>query len=84
MLMELQAERIEQLDLFDTVPASADVARDAGGVALMQTVDQINARFGCGAVRLAGAGFTQGWANRQERLTPAYTTQWDQLPIVRA
>ncbi len=58
--------------------------RDPGGTGLMQTVDQLNDRFGRGTVRLAGSGLTQPWQNRQERLTPAYTTQWDQLPFVRA
>jgi len=84
MLMDFQEEHIEQLDLFSPAPAGPGAARDPGGTALMQTVDHLNTRFGRGAVRLASAGIEQGWANRQERLTPAYTTQWGQIPIVRA
>lgn len=84
MLFDLQDERIEQLTLFGEGSEAADPVRDPGGTGLMQTVDQLNDRFGRGTVRLAGSGLTQPWQNRQERLTPAYTTQWDQLPFVRA
>lgn len=84
MLFDLQDERIEQLPLFGEGSGTTDPVRDPGGTGLMQTVDQLNDRFGRGTVRLAGAGLTQSWQNRQERLTPAYTTQWDQLPFVRA
>lgn len=81
MLMDFQDERIDQPDLFD---AQAVTARDPGGTALMQTLDVLNGRFGRGTVRVAGAGIAQPWSNRQERLTQAYTTQWNDIPIVRA
>jgi DNA polymerase V len=84
MLFDLQDERIEQLTLFGEGREAADRARDPGGTGLTQTVEHLNNRFGRGTVRLAGAGLTQSWQNRQERLTPAYTTQWDELPFVRA
>ena len=84
MLFDLQDERIEQLALFGEESAAADARRDPGGTGLMQTVDALNSRFGRGTVRLAGAGIAQAWQNKQERLTPGYTTQWDQVPIVRA
>lgn len=46
--------------------------------------DRINARWGRGALRLAREGFVQPWALRQEHRSPAYTTRWDDLPVVRA
>ncbi|WP_321966971.1 translesion error-prone DNA polymerase V subunit UmuC [Burkholderia cepacia] len=86
MLCDLHAAGVEQLDLFaDGAHASADAVptgRDPG--ALMQVIDALNHRFGRGTVKLAGAGLDQGWRHRPARLTPAYTTDWGQLPIVRA
>jgi DNA polymerase V len=49
---------------------------------LMQTLDRLNTRFGRGTVRLSSAGLTRQWEMRQERKSPAYTTDWDQLPGV--
>lgn len=81
MLMDFQPNDTEQLGLFD----APSVAEDAVAAAnLMQAIDQLNDRYGRGTVRLAGAGIEQHWKNRQERLTPPYTTQWDAIPIVRA
>jgi DNA polymerase V len=54
---------------------------------LMTTVDAVNARFGRGSLKLAGAGLAlerQVWAMRQERRTPGYTTRWEEMPVVRA
>ncbi|KKI35994.1 hypothetical protein VI03_24730 [Burkholderia vietnamiensis] len=86
MLFDLQASTVEQLELFaDGAAASGDAApsgRDPDG--LMQVVDALNTRFGRGTVKLAGAGLEQPWRHRPARLTPAYTTDWAQLPIVRA
>ena len=47
-------------------------------------LDRINARWGRGALRLAREGFEPPWALRQEQRSPAYTTRWDDLPVVRA
>lgn len=83
MLFDLSSVDVEQLELFGAdVPTVTGNGRDPQ--ALMQTVDALNARFGRGTVKLAGAGFEQEWRHRPERLTPAYTTDWNQLPIVRA
>ena len=54
---------------------------------LMTTVDELNRRFGRGSLALAGAALKrdrQAWGMKQERLTPGYTTVWDDMPIVRA
>lgn len=47
-------------------------------------LDRINARWGRGTLRLAREGFVQPWAMRQELRSPAYTTRWDDLLVVRA
>lgn len=63
---------------------------DGGGVggarsdALMGVVDGINQRYGRGAVRLAVEGIERGWQMRRGHLSPAYTTDWEGLPVVRA
>lgn len=46
---------------------------------LMKTVDKINASVGQGAVTLAVQGTQKRWKMKQERLSPAYTTRWDEL-----
>ncbi|MGY6257320.1 Y-family DNA polymerase [Paraburkholderia caledonica] len=87
MLYDLQAADVGQLELFPVgEPGRPDGAASRGRdpAALMQTLDALNARFGRGTVKLAGAGLEQGWRHRPERLTPAYTTDWAQLPIARA
>ncbi|MEO8120880.1 MAG: DUF4113 domain-containing protein [Rhodoferax sp.] len=54
---------------------------------LMTAMDELNGRFGRGALRLAGAGLDhdqKAWSMRQERKTPGYTTSWEGMPVVRA
>jgi DNA polymerase V len=50
--------------------------------ALMQTLDALNARYGRGTLVLASAGaphVPKAWGMKQERRTPAYTTDWQAL-----
>lgn len=76
MLMQLTPKSERQATLFEDVDSIARRAR------LNETVDRINARFGRRTVGLAGAGLTKRWAMRSENRTPAYTTKWDELPLV--
>jgi DNA polymerase V len=47
---------------------------------LMRTVDRLNLRFGRDTVSFAAAGRRQRpWTLRRERLSPCYTTTWDEL-----
>jgi len=48
--------------------------------ALMATLDQINARFGKGTLKLCQDGSRRSWHMRQERKSPEYTTKWNDLP----
>lgn len=43
-------------------------------------------RFGTGAIGLGRAGMVEApeWGMRRQALSPRYTTEWDELPIVRA
>jgi DNA polymerase V len=48
---------------------------------LMTAIDQLNTRFGRGAVKISTQGAHQGWQMKQERKSPRYTTDWTELPI---
>ena len=54
--------------------------------ALMQALDGVNARYGRATLRVSTQGLTMGaksgWAMRQERKSPSYTTDWDAIPHV--
>ncbi len=49
---------------------------------LMLVMDGINERYGRGAVRLASEN-SEGWKPNQERLSPYYTTRWNDIVTVR-
>lgn len=74
MLMELRAAGVVQGQLFDTAPPDRP--------ALMQVIDRANAQWGCGTLRLASEGVSKPWQMRRERVSPAYTTRWEDLPRV--
>ena len=41
-------------------------------------MDSINQRYGRGAVHLASEN-SESWKPNQERLSPCYTTRWDDI-----
>jgi DNA polymerase V len=51
---------------------------------LMETLDHINAKMGSGALRYATAGLTanEKWRTISRQRSPAYTTDWNQIPMV--
>ncbi|RTE67736.1 translesion error-prone DNA polymerase V subunit UmuC [Amphritea opalescens] len=66
-------------------PSLFEPAESPAAARLMQAVDQINqGGRGRGRVRFAGEMLSTGWQMQRNRLSPAYTTHWDQLPIVKA
>ena len=50
----------------------------------MTTIDFINKQIGTGAIQYAVAGFRPRWQMRRSRMSPRYTTRWDELVVVRA
>lgn len=64
-----------QGDLFD----SQNRARSKR---LMVALDAINDRFGADTLRYASSGLVKSWRTRFHRRSPAYTTDWKDLPIV--
>jgi len=57
---------------------------DPRDTSLMQAMDTINNRWGRDTIHSAAAGFDRSWHHRQLRKSPAYTTRWTELPIVKA
>jgi DNA polymerase V len=55
-------------------------APDPRKSALMAVADGINARYGPGALGCTSTSGPPEWIMRRERLSPGYTTRWDQLP----
>ena len=78
LLSDLTARHPVQADLFAAPCPSPDSLR------LMQALDDINARWGRGTLRLAAEGTTQDWQMKRALLSPRYTTDWAGLPVVRA
>lgn len=80
MLLDLQPNSVSQ----GTLDLGAEVADQS---VLMSTLDSVNRKYGRGTVAIASAGMAQqpkDWQMRQERRTPAYTTNWNELAIVHA
>ena len=75
MLSELVPASTVQQDLFA-------VQLDGRSKVVMGVLDGINGKLGRGTVHSAREGFTQPWRMKQEHKSPAYTTRWDELPIV--
>jgi DNA polymerase V len=71
-LLDLSPATAQAQDLFVT-------ARD--NARLMQAMDRINALWGRGTLRSAAEGCNDAaWRMKRGRLSPGYTTRWDQLP----
>ena len=54
---------------------------------LMATLDGLNLRYGRGTVSMASSGLAGdrgAWPMKQERRTPAYTTDWNDLAVAKA
>lgn len=57
---------------------------------LMAAMDVLNHRYGRGTVHVASTGIegqngdARGWAMRQDRRTPQYTTRWEDVPVAKA
>ncbi|MFW5808169.1 MAG: DUF4113 domain-containing protein, partial [Spirochaetota bacterium] len=77
MLTGLVAAESMQLDLFE------DPLESARQHKVMKVMDEINSRYGSGAVTLAAEGMQKKWAMRREHLSPCYTTRWSDIPRVR-
>jgi DNA polymerase V len=46
---------------------------------LMESLDRVNLKMGKDKLKIASQGTTRPWKLRQEKLSPGYTTRWDEL-----
>lgn len=51
---------------------------------LGDTIDALNARYGRESVQLGRHTHAEGWQSKQEKKSPAYTTDWSAVPVVTA
>jgi DNA polymerase V len=72
-LIEIQAERPEQLDVFQPVQTERSKK-------LMAVMDRINMQYG--PLFFASEGINQAWKMQRNLKSPAYTTRWQDLPKV--
>lgn len=49
---------------------------------LMQVFEEIKKKYGRNSIRLAAEGKSIQWKMKSQQRSPAYTTRWDELPIV--
>jgi DNA polymerase V len=66
-----------QTDLFD----QQDRTRSTR---LMLALDAVNDRWGAGTLAYASSGLAPSWTTQFHRRSPAYTTDWNELPVVNA
>jgi DNA polymerase V len=77
MLLQLSPKAQRQATLFEDVAGRERRGR------LNATVDRINLKYGRRTVALAGAGLEKPWSLLAENRSPAWTTSWVHLPVVR-
>jgi len=75
-LLDLRTRQFEQLDFY--APQQSQQSRQ-----LMSTMDKINERFGRYTIQLANTGIQPKWLMSRNFKSPAYTTRWADIPVVR-
>jgi len=75
-LVDLSSKKYQQLDLFHS---GQSVRTDQ----LMQVMDKINSTYGKNTLYIAAEGVHKKWAMRQAYRSPAYTSCWNELPIIK-
>jgi DNA polymerase V len=76
MLGDFFSQGVSQLNLFD------EYRPHPNSEALMRVVDGLN-QSGKASLFFAGQGIEKSWAMKREMLSPAYTTRFADLPIVK-
>lgn len=77
-LEDLTPKNPRQLDMFTQL--SGEQLKNTE--ILMTVIDNINNKYGRSTIRLAAEGYSKPWAMRGELKSPAYTTQWSDVPRV--
>ncbi|MDA3809769.1 MAG: DUF4113 domain-containing protein [Spirochaetaceae bacterium] len=75
-LTGIEEEKRGQLDLF--------VKEDPRKYEIMKSVDKINKRYGRNTVNCMSKRDTSSWQMKREKLSPLYTTNWKDLPLIKS
>ena len=51
-------------------------------IPLMKTIDFLNLKYGIGTSKIATQDLNRTWKMKQERISPCYTTKWNEILIV--
>lgn len=76
MLSDISSASVVQQQLFTDTSALVKSPK------LMDVMDDINLRMGKGAIHLASDGALQNWRANRGNMTPAYTSNWNELAVV--
>jgi DNA polymerase V len=79
---DYQKAGITLMELVDGSTTQADMfcqAKDNSRV--MQAMDRINRTWGKGTLRSGAEGINKRWRMKRERMSPAFTTCWEQIPV---
>lgn len=68
---------VVQPDLFASTQTQTDTS------ALLETIDELNQRFGSGTIETGRQVRTQAWRPQRNKLSPHYTTNWQQIATVK-
>jgi len=77
VLIDIVPEDQIQLNLF--VP-SRPLKKDKS---TMKAVDRINVKWGSNTIKYASSGLEQSWRMKRAKLSPRYTTNWDEMLEVK-
>jgi DNA polymerase V len=78
-----QKAGVALLNLTDAATAQLNLfSKTRDNTRLMQAMDRINAIWGRGTLRSAAEGIQKNWKMKRERMSPYYTTNWAQVPVV--
>jgi DNA polymerase V len=72
MLMDLVPAENTQFNLFTKIDHSRNEK-------LMEAFDKINSSWGSQTIRSAASGVARPWAMKRSRISPEYTTCWDEI-----
>lgn len=76
MLLDLIHGKIKQPDIF------IDEAK-MNNAKLIHALDAINGKYGKQTVQFAVCGYRKAWQSTRNTVSPAYTTDWDELLVVK-
>jgi DNA polymerase V len=79
MFDDIRPGAIQQLGLFEAEGSALQEV--AAGTRLMTVMDRVNRRSGSGTLKLGSSGIHSAWAMKREKMTLAYTTRWEELPV---